>query len=135
MNGKSVAALVIVTVLAGLSNRVQAQSPSVPISNPRQQYTLSGESLTGINNRTANEDFANFFIKESNLVNQAGTNIRENRENVVDPYLGIWQISNKVRVQRVDEPLLPTNTSPIILQPAQSINGNDGLQVQLGINE
>ncbi|MDM9381795.1 hypothetical protein QUB80_13890 [Chlorogloeopsis sp. ULAP01] len=135
MNAKSVAALVIVTVIAGLSSRVQAQSPSVPISNPRQQYTLSGESLMGINNRTANEDFANFFIKESNFVNQAGTNIRENRENVVDPYLGIWQISNKVRVQRVDEPLLPTNTSPIILQPAQSINGNDGLQVQLGINE
>ncbi|MBF2005414.1 hypothetical protein ACF3DV_20005 [Chlorogloeopsis fritschii PCC 9212] len=134
MNAKTFAALVIVAAISGLSSRVQAQSPSVPISNTRQ-YTLSGDSLTGINNRTANEDFVNFFLQEKNVINQTGSNVRENTGDVVDPYLGVWQISDKVQLQRVDEPLSPTNTSPVILQPAQSINGNDGLQVQLGINE
>ncbi len=133
MKSKITAALAIMAAIVGLSNSVKAQSPEVPSSNAGQ-YTLSGDSLIGIDNRTADSDFAKFFTLEPNFAN---TNSNGNNvgDNIVDPYLGVWQISDGVQLQRVDEPLLPTNTSEVILQPAQSINGNDGLQVQLDLRE
>ncbi len=123
MNSKIIAALAIIASVTSLGNSVYAQSPSTQNSNTRQD-TLSGDSLTGINNRTAQDDYAKFFAP-SNSANGRGNNT----EKIVP--LGILQIGDQLELRRLDEPLTLTDT-PIILQPEQSDNSvNDGVQVQL----
>lgn len=119
MNSKIIAALAIIASVTSLGNSVYAQSAP----NTRQ-YTLTGGSLNGINNRTAQDDYAKFFAP-SNSANAPGNN---RRETIVPT--GVVQIGD-VQLRRADEPLTLPDT-PIILQPAQSDNQiNDGVQVQL----
>jgi hypothetical protein len=119
MNSKIIAALAIIASVTSLGNSVYAQSP--PNTG---QYTLTGDSLSGINNRTAQNDYAKFFAP-SNSANAPS----KNRETIVPT--GVLQIGDGVQLRRSDEPLTLPDT-PIILQPAQSDNDiNDGVQVQL----
>ena len=119
MNNKIIAALAIIASVTSLGNSVYAQSPP---NTP--QYTLTGNSLSGINNRTAQDDYAKFFAP-SNSANAPGNN----RETIVPT--GVLQIGDGVQLRRSDEPLTLPDT-PIILQPAESDNDiNDGVQVQL----
>lgn len=120
MNSKIIAALAIIASVTSLGNSVYAQSsPNTP------QYTLTGGSLSGINNRTAQDDYAKFFAP-SNSANARGNN---SRETIVPT--GVLQIGDGVQLRRSDEPLTLPDT-PIILQPAESDNDiNDGVQVQL----
>jgi hypothetical protein len=129
MNAKIVAALVAIAAITGLGKTVRAQSQTDP-SSKGEQYTLSGDSLTGINNRTAENDFARFFIQSQNITSPIVNNIGEN----VDSYLGVWQISDQIQLQRVNNPRSPS-IQPIIFQPAQSVDGNDGLQFQLDVRQ
>jgi hypothetical protein len=76
MKAKIGAAVGIVAAIAGMYGKVQAQSPLIPTTTT-EQYTLSGDSLEGINNRTTNKDFASFFIPETNVINQTSKNSRE----------------------------------------------------------
>ena len=123
MNSKIIAALAIIASVTSLGNSVYAQSPSTQNPNTRQD-TLSGNSLTGINNRTAQDDYAKFFAP-SNSANAPGNNTQK-----IVP-IGILQIGDQLELRRLDEPLTLTDT-PIILQPEQSDNSvNDGVQVQL----
>jgi hypothetical protein len=123
MNSKIIAALAIIASVTSLGNSVYAQSPTQN-SNTRQ-YTLTGDSLSGINNRTAQDDYAKFFAP-SNSANAPGNN---RRETIVPT--GVLQIGDGVQLRRADEPLTLPDT-PIILQPAESDNDiNDGVQVQL----
>ncbi len=103
------AALGIAATVASIANPVSAQSNG-------KGYTLSGDSLTGINQRTANQDFSIFFNAQpssasmNNSLRQDTGNFRKTREPV--------QINN----------------TPVYLQPGQqSLNGNDGLQVQFDL--
>lgn len=124
MNGKIVAALAIMAGVTSLGNPVCAQSPTKQNSNT-EQYTLTGASLNGINNRTAQEDFSKFFAP----INSANTPRKNAGENITPS--GVLQIGDRLQLLRTDQPLTPTDT-PIILQPAQSENDiNDGVQVQL----
>ena len=124
MNGKIVVGLAIMAGVTSLGSPVYAQSPATPNSNTGQ-YTLTGGSLNGINNRTAQQDFSKFFAP-SNSANTPKKNVGEN----ITP-TGVLQIGDRVQLLRIDQPLTPTDT-PIILQPAQSENDiNDGVQVQL----
>jgi hypothetical protein len=123
MKSKIITALAIIASVISLGNSVYAQSPSTQNSNT-QQDTLTGDSLTGINNRTAQDDYAKFFAP-SNSANAPGNNTQK-----IVP-LGILQIGDQLELRRLDEPLTLTDT-PIILQPDQSDNSvNDGVQVQL----
>jgi len=123
MNSKIIAALAIIAGVTSLGSSVYAQSPPTQNSNTGQ-YTLTGDSLSGINNRTAQDDYAKFFAP-SNSANAPGNN----RETITP--IGVLQIGDGVQLRRSDEPLTLTDT-PIILQPAQSDNDiNDGVQVQL----
>lgn len=123
MNSKIIAALAIIAGVTSLGSSVYAQSPPRQNSNTGQ-YTLTGDSLSGINNRTAQDDYAKFFAP-SNSANAPGNN----RETITP--IGVLQIGDGVQLRRSDEPLTLTDT-PIILQPAQSDNDiNDGVQVQL----
>ena len=124
MNSKIIAALAIIAGVTSLGSSVYAQSPSTQNSNTGE-YRLTGDSLSGINNRTAQDDYAKFFAP-SNSTNAPGKNSRE----TIVP-IGVLQIGDGVQLRRSDEGLTLTDT-PIILQPAQSDNTiNDGVQVEL----
>jgi TolA-binding protein len=124
MNKRILAVLVIVATVTGLSTKVQAQS----LSSNQQQYTLSGDSLTGISDRTAENDFGIFFDQTQNLAGQINKNTSTGQT--------VQQINNPVQLQRILKPQSQTSGSELILQPAQSnTNGNDGLQLQVDVRE
>ncbi|WP_088243670.1 hypothetical protein [Calothrix rhizosoleniae] len=116
MNAKIVVTLAIALGLGGLTYQGKAQSPVVPSS-------LSGDSLSGINTRNAENDFTNFFFRDkSDSVNdmKAGENSNSNFSD------------QRARLRQIEKSLSQVST-PIILQPAESFNGNDGVQLQLDL--
>ena len=115
MNTKIIAFLGITAAFASLGSQVYAQAPASS-SNPGQ-YRLTGDSLVGINNRTAQDDFRSFF-EQTNPTSISNNNTRENK--------------TPVRIQ-FNESLSSPDTS-VFLAPAQSGDDNDGLQVQLDID-
>lgn len=105
------AALGIAAAIASIANPVSAQSRNVN----GKGYTLSGDSLMGINQRTANQHFPVFFNTQPSItpVNSVG----QNRENF----------------RRTREQVKIDNT-PVYLEPGEeSLNGNDGFQVQFDL--
>ncbi|WP_414754922.1 hypothetical protein [Anabaena sp. CCY 9910] len=111
MKARIIAVLAIALSTASLESPVRAQTPATP--NPStQDYKLTGDSLEGIGNRSAQDDFSQFFntsIPTNNIKdNQNVSGWRSNRSTSLD--------------------------TPVLLQPAQeSVNGNDGVQVQLDL--
>ncbi|MEH2153457.1 hypothetical protein [Nostoc sp.] len=114
MNTKIIAFLGITVAVASLGSQVYAQSPASS-SNPGQ-YRLTGDSLVGIDQRTAEDDFKTFF-EQTNPASLSNNNRRDNRT------------SAKIHF---NESLSQPDTS-VFLTPAQSGSDNDGLQVQLDI--
>jgi hypothetical protein len=115
MNTKIIAFLGITAAFASLGSRVDAQLPAS--SSNLRQYRLTGDSLVGIDNRTAQEDFRSFF-EQTNPASISNNNRRDNKAPV------------KIRF---NESLSQPDTS-VFLAPAQSGSENDGLQVQLDID-
>jgi hypothetical protein len=114
MNAKIIAFLGITAAFASLGSQVYAQ---LPASNSNlRQYRLTGDSLVGIDNRTAQDDFRSFFEQ----TNPASIS-NNNRRDKITP----------VKI-RFNESLSQPDTS-VFLAPAQSGSDNDGLQVQLDI--
>ncbi|PAX48936.1 hypothetical protein [Brunnivagina elsteri] len=97
----------IATAFIGLVKPVQAQSSRTPNSR-EDASSLSGSSLMGIDMRTSQEDFDKFFGFSNP---ESATLVRYN-ETLTRP------------------------DSPVYLQPAQqSVNGNEGVQVQLDLRD
>ncbi|MCC5665002.1 hypothetical protein LC653_14005 [Nostoc sp. CHAB 5784] len=113
MNTKIIAFLGITAAFASLESQVYAQSPAS--SSNLEQYRLTGDSLLGIDHRTAQEDFRSFFEQTN------PASISNNRRGNKTP----------VRIQ-FNESLSQPDTS-VLLAPAQSGSDNDGLQVQLDL--
>ena len=110
-------ALGVVVTLATIANPVNAQSSR---NSDVRGYTLSGDSLTGINQRTANQDFSIFFNYQPNSATLVNNNVEEN-------------IFSNPDYNTTGEQVQIGNT-PVLLQPGQqNINGNDGLQVQFDL--
>jgi hypothetical protein len=122
MKLKIIAALGMISAIASLSTPVRGQSPATPNSG---QYTKTGGSLTGIDNRTAQDDFAKFFT-----VGSPASTVGNNTGQTIAPETGVWSLGESVQLRKLDQPLTLIDT-PLLLQPAQSFNGNDGLQLQL----
>ena len=113
MNTKIIAFLGITAAFASLGSQVYGQSPASSLN--RGQYRLTGDSLVGIDHRTAQNDFRSFFEQTN------PASISNNRRN------------NKTPLKiRFNESLSLPDTS-VFLTPAQSGSENDGLQVQLDI--
>ncbi|MEH2289831.1 hypothetical protein [Nostoc sp.] len=114
MNPKTLAFLGMTAAFASLGSQVYAQSP-VSNLNPGQ-YRLSGDSLVGIDRKTAQDDFISFF-EQTNPASISNNNRRDNKA------------PTQIRFnQSLSQP-----DSSVFLTPAQSGNDNDGLQVQLDI--
>ncbi|MDJ0619714.1 MAG: hypothetical protein QNJ63_23735 [Calothrix sp. MO_192.B10] len=122
MGIKMILTLAIAFGIGGLTNQAQAQSPVAPNTNIGQ-YVLSGDSLSDINNRNAENDFSNFFLSDKSDSVIDGK-VEENTDSNAD--------EGGIRFRKVEESLSQTDT-PIILQPAESFNGNDGVQVELDL--
>ncbi len=116
MNTKIIAFLGITAAFASLGSQVYAQSPTS--SSNLEQYRLTGDSLVGIDHRTAQEDFKSFF-EQTNPASISNNNRRDNKTPT--------QI-------RFNETLSQPDTS-VLLAPAQSGSDNDGLQVQLDLQK
>ncbi len=114
MNTKIIAFLGITAVFASLGSQVYAQPPASR-SNPGQ-YRLTGDSLVGIDNRTAEDDFGSFF-EQTNPASISNNNRRDNK--------------TPVRIHFNESLSLPDTS--VFLAPAQSGSDNDGLQLQLDI--
>ncbi|MHC5724237.1 MAG: hypothetical protein ACYTXY_08795 [Nostoc sp.] len=113
MNTKIIAFLGIMAAFANLGSQVYGQSPASSLN--RGQYRLTGDSLVGIDHRTAQNDFRSFFEQTN------PASISNNNRN------------NKTPLKiRFNESLSLPDTS-VFLTPAESGNENDGLQVQLDI--
>ncbi|MBH8573449.1 hypothetical protein I8752_10565 [Nostocaceae cyanobacterium CENA369] len=118
MNAKIVTALTIVAAFATLETPVRAQLPEVNSLNP-QSYKLTGDSLEGVGNRTAQDDFTKFF-NSKNSVSIPSNNEQKNTA------------PSKLRLNQT----ISSPETQILLQPAaQSSNGNDGVQVQLDLGK
>ncbi|MBD2440106.1 hypothetical protein [Nostoc sp. FACHB-110] len=115
MKAQITAALIIVAAVASLELPVNAQSTTTPSVNG-QNYKVTSDSLEGIGDRTAQEDFKKFF--EGGSI----TNISNNNQPVKSQ-------SNNLRLNQS----LSLPSTPIYLEPAQSTDTNDGLQVQLDL--
>lgn len=112
MNARIVALLAIMTAVASLVSPVQAQSSGASNQN-REQFSTTGEPLSGINDRNAQQDFVNFFDLQNSISIPKG-----NQQNTTTP-----------EQLRLRESLSAPNDSVFFVAP-ESFNGNDGAQVQ-----
>ena len=110
---KFLAALGIVAAVFSITNSASAQ-PSRNIDG--KGYSLSGDSLMGINQRTAKEDFPVFFKTQPS----GATPVKGGEQNTTNT--NSWRIGEQY--------------TPIWLQPGEeTVNGNDGLQVKFDLTD
>ncbi len=125
------AALAIIAAIAGLGSPLRAQTAAK--SNPNiGNYTLNGNSLVGVDNRTSQNDFSKFFPQITPARNPIGT-VSEYGTS----YGGSsWQVGNQVELRRsITQPLSAVTSIPasdtntvVFPQADQSFDANDGLQ-------
>lgn len=115
MKAKITAALTILATCASLENYAYAQLPAQ--ARPGN-FTLKGDSLVNINQRNAQNDFNGFFLQQSDNNN---SNNSESANSNLNP---------EALNQTLSSPDIP-----LIVQPAtQTVDGNEGLQVQLDLS-
>ncbi|BAY32149.1 hypothetical protein NIES2107_40350 [Nostoc carneum NIES-2107] len=112
MSARIFALLAIMTAFASIVNPVQAQSSGASTQNI-EKYSITGDSLTGINNRNAQQDFNSFF-EQQNPATVSNQN----------------QVNNKLSEGLQLQEALSAPNSSVFFVPVQSFNGNDGTQVQ-----
>jgi hypothetical protein len=132
-------ALGVLTAVTGFATSVHAQPTAASNSNAGD-VTLSGESLVGIQNRTAGKDSNRFFLGNSatpapnrsgTVVNTIESNNIETNNNLTTQQPGVLQISEDVQVVS-NEPLYHPSTRVPGQQhlPFQNI---DRAQVQIDV--
>lgn len=101
-----------------ISFGMPAQAQSSRTSKPQgEASSLSGTSLVGIDNRSAQDNFAEFF----GIFTPGNTQPSANQK-------------NPARTPQFNQTLTLPDT-PVYLQPAQqSLGGNDGVQVQVDLS-
>ena len=116
MSYKIIAAVGVMAAIAGLASPAHAQST---VANSRTgDFTLSGDSLVGIRNRTSQNDFNRFFLGNSSTtspnrtasaLNSIDSDSIDNNNNLTIQELGVLQIGNNVQAVS-NEPLYHPGT-------------------------
>jgi hypothetical protein len=120
MNKKIITLLTLTAAMTGLGSVVQAKTPKPNSGN----YTLSGNSLIGINNRTASNDFGRFFAS-SNSLNVSSKNATAD----IPAEANAIPLSNQFELRRnIDQPLTSPN-SLIFPQGDRAFDANNGVRV------
>lgn len=114
MKARIIPILAITLSIASLVSPVRAQTPAQPNSNT-QEYQLTGDSLEGVGERSAQDNFSQFF-NSNTLTNDRKTN----------------QAQNGLRLnQSISLP-----DTPVLLQPTQQLeSSDDALQLQLDLED
>ncbi|MBW4633706.1 MAG: hypothetical protein KME30_17955 [Iphinoe sp. HA4291-MV1] len=126
MNSKIFVALAIVAAIAGLESKVQAQS-TVAQNSKAEDYTIQGNSLVGIDSRTAEDDFPKFFAGQNSPNNVSRKNFGESI-----PPADVLQLGDQVELRRREPLRTPNNV--FFPQGDESFYSNDGVQVQLDLD-
>ena len=127
MRYKNITAIGLLTAIFGLANPVSAQSS---VATNAEDVTLSGESLTDIEQRTLDDDFDQFFLNEPALA-WRGTGGR--RIDFTNPASTDWQLTEDVEIS-INEPLSPP-ISPINFRRHENLNsGIDRVEVQVELD-
>ncbi|GAB1544529.1 hypothetical protein NUACC21_72050 [Scytonema sp. NUACC21] len=100
MSSKLIVAFAVFAGTFGVLSTAYGQSPKAPESN-REGYTINGGSLTGIDNRTAENDYARFFSEKN-----SGNNSRANVQ--VAP-TGVIPLGERVELRRSETLTTPNN--------------------------
>lgn len=127
MRYKYLTAIGILTAIFGLANSVSAQSP---VTTNAEDLTLSGESLTGIEQRTLRDDFDQFFLNDPAIAwrGTGGNQIEFNNQ-----VGGDWQLIEDVKIS-INEPLSPP-ISPINFRRNEDLSsGIDRVEVQVELD-
>lgn len=115
MSYKIMAALGVMAAIAGLASPAHAQ-PTVASNSRTGEFTLSSESLVGIRNRTAQNDFNRFFLgnysttspnKTATALNSISPN---NNLTIQEP--GVLQISENVQAVSNEPVYYPSTRVP-----------------------
>lgn len=105
MSYKILAALGVMAAIAGLASPALAE-PTVASNSRTGEFTLSGESLVGIRNRTSQNDFNGFFLGNSSTtspnrtatdLNSIDSNSIDNNNNLTIQDPGVLQIGNNLQ--------------------------------------
>lgn len=127
MNYKLLSTLGILVAIAGAAPSVYAQ-PKVASNSEIGRITLSGNSLVGLENRTVQQDFNNFFSENSSslaLRNAGNTN------NAIAQPRVVGEITDTTNTDIiVNEPLTTSNPAVPIRQNLP-YEGFDRVQVRL----
>lgn len=127
MNAKITAAVAIIAAIAGLGTPVYAQSRVKPLNTSAR---TNGASLTGINDRTARDDFSRFFPTVQNSQNTSSSNNIGNNNVAPNAYTS-WQVGDQIELRRqLDQPLSAPNSVLFPQINQSSFDGNNGVQVQ-----
>ncbi|MEQ8755495.1 MAG: hypothetical protein RID09_18535 [Coleofasciculus sp. G1-WW12-02] len=127
MRYKYLTAIGILTTIFGLANSVSAQSP---VTTNAEDVTLSGESLTGIEQRTLRDDFDQFFLNDPTIAwrGTGGNQIEFNNQ-----VGGDWQVMEDVEIS-INEPFSPP-ISPINFRRHENLSsGIDRVEVQVELD-
>lgn len=124
------AAFAMIAAIASLVSPVRAQTAANSNLSVRN-YTLNGNSLMGVSNRTSQNDFSKFFPQRTPAKIPIGT---VNEDGTF--YTGFWQVGNQVELRRsITQPLSTVTSVPVsdtntVVFPIadQSFDANDGLQ-------
>ncbi len=104
MSYKIIAALGIMAAIAGLASPAHAQSKVA--TSRTGEFTLSGDSLVGIRNRTSQNDFNGFFLGNSSTrapnrtataLNSIDSNNIDSNNNLTIQDPGVLQIGNNLQ--------------------------------------
>jgi len=126
-------ALGVLVAIAGFTSSVQAQ-PKVSSNPETGQFTLSENSLAGIESRTVEDDFNKFFLEGSS---SSELNTSRNNNDLINRNGVVWQISENLQVV-ANRPIYPSvnpvpwrQNLPLTNQP---LNGPERVEVQLGFD-
>ncbi len=136
MRHTMITSLGVLAAIAGFVSSVQAQ-PRQPSNTQTGEFTSRG-SLTGIRNRTVQNDFNQFFLDNSSAAAPARAGNVSNNSEINDTFtprrqLGVLQISDDVQLLSNDPLYAPTVRVPG--QENQPFNNIERVRVQVDVGQ
>jgi hypothetical protein len=126
MNSKILASLGVVIILVGLTSKADAQSRATPNSSTNADK-IQGDSLTGIDNRTAENDFARFFAEQNSQNNALRSNFGDSISSG-----NVLQLGDQFELRRNNSVTAPNDI--IFPRGEESFYGTEGVQVQFDLD-
>ncbi|HEY9597912.1 MAG TPA: hypothetical protein V6D33_09605 [Cyanophyceae cyanobacterium] len=122
MRHRILTTLGVLVAIAGVTHPAHAQS-TIASNSKTEPLSSSGNSLSGIERRTVEDDFNQFFSGESVIPESNSFNTQDGR---------VWQISEDVQLVANRQQLSPAN--PVPWRQNEPFNNNERVEVQLNLD-